>query len=190
MRTDSANPWEDDSVEIYIDGGNTDATSYFWRGRWNNEYLYLFVSVVDNEPMVSDRERWWNDDSVEVFIDADNDGGSEYDAFDYQFLFNPSLDEQVQVGVQNPGISTDGIRVRSAAGSGTYSMEIAIPWDTLRMTPDELPIFGLEIQVNDDDASDASTERLGKVGWNVTAAMGDVAWQRPDSLGRVQLAVP
>jgi cellulose/xylan binding protein with CBM9 domain/parallel beta helix pectate lyase-like protein len=164
--------------------------SGFWRGRWNNEYLYLFVAVVDNEPMVSDSERWWNDDSVEIFIDANNDGGSEYDAFDYQFLFNPSVDEQVQVGVQNPGISTDGIRVRSAAGSGSYSMEIAIPWDTLRITPDELPIFGLEVQVNDDDASDASTERLGKIGWNVSAAMGDVAWQRPDSLGRVKLAVP
>lgn len=168
----------------------TPSADGFWRGRWNNEYLYLFVFVVDNEPMVSDSARWWDDDSVEVFIDANNSGGSQYDSFDSQLIFNPSVDDQVQVGLQHTELSSDGIRVRSVAVAGGYSMEIAIPWDTVRIIPDELPIFGLEVQVNDDDASDGSPQRLGKVGWNVTASMGDVASQRPDSFGRVQLAMP
>jgi hypothetical protein len=46
--------------------------------------------------------------------------------------------------------------------------------------------MGLEVQVNDDDAP-TGPGRDGKVAWFGSPAMGDVAWQRPDAFGVVQL---
>ena len=97
---------------IEIDGCNSDAIwadldwygmNYVWMGEavqatdyegkfklaWDNDYLYILVSVVDEhlQPTLADgKENYWKGDYVEVFIDEDQSGGNHqynHQAFAY-----------------------------------------------------------------------------------------------------------
>src|SRR5688572_16178681 len=136
---------------------------------WNSTYLYVGVRVLDAN-LFNDSANTWEDDSVEIYIDANHNHGTVYDSFDRQFVkgYNDS-------GLSSIG-STTGVVHAWAAITGGYSVELAIPWSNLGVTPTPGLMIGLDVGNNDDD--NAGTRDAQAVWWgtvnnyNNTSAFG------------------
>jgi hypothetical protein len=151
-----------------------------WWGMWNDEYLYVFVSVLDAQRQNSESPVY-QDDSVEVYIDGHREGGNSYDLNDFQYLFRPG-DNVAHVGGGRQGMSNDGVLHGSEPAPGGYNIEVAIPWTTLGVSPGGH--IGMEIHVNDDDDGGF---RDAQVSWRTTAGN---AWTVPSVFTPVDLATP
>jgi hypothetical protein len=68
-----------DSVGVYDDHFTT------FRVMYDDDYFYLFVTVVDDELDGTEKASPWMSDCVEVFFDGGNEKASSYDANDIQW---------------------------------------------------------------------------------------------------------
>jgi len=117
---------------------------------WDNTNLYVGVKVLDAS-LHGNPTDMWNGDAVEVMIDANNNKGATYDGRDNQLIQpynNSGLFEKV-------GIT--GVQHAWAAISGGYSVEMAIPWSQLGLTPSVGLNIGFDIANDDDDAGGGRT---------------------------------
>ncbi|MGQ9871122.1 sugar-binding protein [Leptodesmis sp.] len=104
-----------------------------------------------------DSANLWDDDAIEVFIDAKHDRQSVFNNDDRQLIvhINGNLFEQ--------GGRTTGV-LRSVQITATgYTVEMAIPWSNLGLTPTENLTIGLDIANNDDDNGGTRDSQLT---WN------------------------
>lgn len=111
---------------------------------WDNNNLYVGMKVLDNSLKNDSGANVWDDDSVEVYVDPTNAGGATYTPNDRQFI----------KGWNNStifGTNTTGVQHAWAAISGGYTIEIAIPWSNLGVTPSTNMTIGLDVGNNDDD---------------------------------------
>ncbi len=136
---------------------------------WDSTNLYVGVRVLDAN-LFNDSANTWEDDSVEIYIDANHNHGTTYDSFDRQFVKGYN-----DTGLSSIG-STTGVVHASAAITGGYSVEMAIPWSNLGVTPTSGLMIGFDIGNNDDD--NAGTRESQVVWWgtvnnyNNTSALG------------------
>jgi hypothetical protein len=138
---------------------------------WSSTHLYVAVRVLDSN-LFNDSANTWEDDSAEIYIDANHNHGTVYDSFDRQFVkgYNDS-------GLSSIG-STTGVVHAWAAVTGGYTIEMAIPWSNLGVTPTVGMTIGFDVGNNDDD--NAGTRESQKVWWgtvndyNNTSAFGDL----------------
>lgn len=117
---------------------------------WDSNYLYLGAKVLDNS-LKNDSTSCWDDDSVEFYIDANNNGGTSYDADDKQ-ITQPWNDTAL-CGLQ---ASTPGVLHVWTNVSGGYTVEIAVPWSSLGVTPSSGMTLGIDVCNNDDDDGGAA----------------------------------
>jgi PKD repeat protein len=140
---------------------------------WDNTNLYIGVRVLDGN-LYSDSPEWWEDDAVELYIDANNNKLSTYDG----------LDNQIIKGYNKPGISTKlnitGLQHAWATASGGYTIEFAIPWSQLGISPTSGTTIGFDIGYNDDDNGGT---REGQAMWNGTIDN----WQNTSQFGTLKL---
>jgi beta-glucanase (GH16 family) len=139
---------------------------------WNATYLYVGVRVLDAN-LFNDSGYGWDDDSVEVYLDANHNHGTTYDSFDRQF--SKGYNDTVLGGIGNQA----GVLHAWAAISGGYSVEYAIPWTNLAITPvADTTVIGFDVGYNDDDnggARDSQAMWAGTVNNSVnTSAFGDL----------------
>src|SRR5690349_9490376 len=138
---------------------------------WNSTTLFVAVRVLDAN-LFNDSANTWEDDSVEVYIDANNNKGTTYDSFDRQFTKGYN-----DTGLGGIGSQT-GVTHAWAAISGGYSVELAIPWSNLGVTPTAGMTIGFDVGYNDDD--NAGTRDSQAVWWgtindyNNTSAFGSL----------------
>ncbi len=163
------------SVSKTVSGSTTDTAS--WGTLWDNNYLYIGVKVQDsNLSTVAgfSAVNYWHNDSVEVYIDPDGDGGTTYDANDKQLaqVWNDT-------GLYGISASTPGVLHAWASVTGGYSVEMAIPWSSLGVTPASGMNLALDIGINDS----VSGNRVGQLVWNGTAS----DYQDPSGFGLVTL---
>ena len=139
---------------------------------WDNTYLYIGVEVRDGS-LHNDSEELGEDDSVEIYIDGDHNAGTTYDDFDFHFIkgWNDST------LFEKKG-KTTGVLHGWAPTPGGYSIELAIPWNTIGIRPVEGLTIGFSAGYNDDDDGG---EREGQAVWvgtkdndKDTSALGDV----------------
>ncbi len=136
---------------------------------WDSTNLYIGVRVLDAN-LFNDSANTWEDDSVEIYIDANHNHGTVYDSFDRQFVKGYN-----DTGLSSIG-STTGVTHAWAAITGGYSVELAIPWSNLGVTPTAGMMIGLDVGNNDDD--NAGTRDAQAVWWgtvnnyNNTSAFG------------------
>ncbi len=177
-----------------IEGTPSMTLSRSWRGAWNEEFLYLQVSVEDSGMPVADSANWYNDDSVEVYLSPGRSRLDYYREGDVQYIFRPNesdLDPNsdiVQLGYHSQDASVAGVQVRTEVrqdGSG-YDMEIAIPWRNLGVLPLPTARLGFELQINNDNPGSGG-DRDSKVAWFATPFIGDVAFERPDVFAPISL---
>jgi hypothetical protein len=125
---------------------------------WDNTNLYIGVRVLDGA-LHSDSPDLWENDAVELYIDANNNKLSSYDGRDNQFI----------KGYNNSGlfikVGVAGVQHAWTAINGGYSIEIAVPWSQLGITPIHGTTLGFDVGYNDDDNGGV---REGQAVWNGT----------------------
>jgi hypothetical protein len=117
---------------------------------WDNTNLYIGVKVLDAS-LHGNPTDLWNGDAVEVMIDANNNKGAVYDGRDNQLI------QAYNSTALFSKVSVTGVQHAWAAISGGYSIEMAIPWSQLGLTPSVGLNIGFDIANDDDDAGGGRT---------------------------------
>jgi len=141
---------------------------------WDSKYFYVGVKVLDSS-LQNGSAYIWNNDSVEVYLDPNLDRGTGYD----------NLDKQLTKGWNDSALgglnaSTPGVLHAWAPITGGYSVEFAIPWSSLGVTPSVGMNMGFDVGYND---SDSNGTRTSQVMWNGTVDN----WHDPSGFGRLSL---
>jgi hypothetical protein len=169
---------------IIGDVDNTKDLSAKWRSSWDDNHLYVWVDVNDDK-LVQDSPTRWADDSIEIYLDLDNSRAKKYDGRN---------DLKLSFRLKDKSVAIDGIKssvqARNIAKnigflmtkqSRGYRLEVAVPWNIMKIKPRINQHIGFEVQVNDDDSG---KQRDGKIAWN---AKVDKAWKNPRMFGELVL---
>ncbi len=149
-------PWT--AAKKTVDGSTTGTSAQF-RTLWDDQYLYVGVTVIKNG-LFNDSAETYNNDSVEVFLNTDDVPTATNVPDDFGFLFgwnNPVVSERL-------GRIT-GVLFSTATISNGYTLEAAIPWATLSVSPSAGMTLGFDLAVNEGDAAGC---RAGELIWNGT----------------------
>lgn len=179
---DSINPLKDASayqLRKVIIGRVEDSRDLaaVWQASWDAQRLYLRIAIADDQ-MKLDSSKVWDDDSLEIFLDADASQLPEYDGRNDLHLFYRWQDRELSFGKNSARAK---VNFRSQYLEGRYILDLAIAWDSLRISPRPGHRIGLDIQVNDDDDGGL---RDGKLGWFSRA---DEVWRDPSLMGEAVL---
>ncbi len=146
---------------------------------WDNTYLYVGMKVLD-DTLYNDSTKVHENDSVEIYIDGDHNHGTTYDSYDRQFIKGWN-DETI---FEKNGKKTDVLHAWATI-TGGYSIELAIPWSNLGITPTAGMTIGFSVGYNDDDDGG---EREGQAMWRGTAnnyldtsSLGDIVLEEMPS---------
>lgn len=146
-----------------------------YRAIYDNDRLYVMVSVVDDTFVLDSPLQRWDDDCVEFYFDGDYSHNATYQAQDFQLVV-PYTANQIQIGVSTASMPA-GVVVSSTTSSGRYTMELSIPWTALGVSAADGRKIGFEIHVGDDDDGGV---RDAQIMWNGTQ---DLAYFRTDAFG-------
>ncbi|KRE64778.1 sugar-binding protein [Paenibacillus sp. Soil750] len=139
---------------------------------WDNSYLYVGVKVIDGNLYNTSVQPYY-DDSIEIYIDSNNNKGTTYDSYDQQYIkgWNDST-----LWLQR--VMPNGVLHGWAPISGGYSVELAIPWSTLGLTPTAGTTIGFDVANNDTDDGNGRQSQLMWAGtndnWTNTSAFGSL----------------
>jgi hypothetical protein len=122
---------------------------------WDNNNLYIGAKVLD-ATLVSGNANPWDNDAVEIFIDANNNKSSTYDGKDNQLI------QGYNTSTLFTKFSITGVQHAWAAIPGGYSVELAIPWSQLGLTPAAGLSIGFDIGY---DNADNSSGRNAQAVW-------------------------
>lgn len=128
---------------------------------WDDNNLYVAAKVYDNKICFGAAQVYKND-GIELFFNPSNAKAGTY----------TGKDKQLFISMNQNG---NGMYVNTGAAyqtgwkniDGGYTVEMAIPWSSLGLTPAEGLQIGFDIQ-NDD--SDISGNRQSTIVWNGTAS--------------------
>ncbi|MHA6482780.1 glycoside hydrolase domain-containing protein [Paenibacillus sp. strain BS8-2] len=127
---------------------------------YNDEYLFAAVEVEDQHIVNAGAANPWDDDSVEIYVDGTGKRG-HYDDHTVRYVFRVN-DDEVHVYRQTPKAEERVIYGYSTTADG-YSIEVAIPWSSLGISPIEDNIIGITAHVNDKNVNDANAPAAGKL---------------------------
>lgn len=138
--------------------GNSD-NEVNYRLTWDGVYLYVGVVVWDNHAytntLYNDSPEIWNDDAVEIFIDPNNTKLPYFDQNQHRQIsikYAPvGSSPIVSVRGSSSGILVATKLIYTPIYLGGYSVEVAIPWTNLGVTPNTGKYLGFDISVDDDD---------------------------------------
>ena len=178
---DQGSIWADvESVPLTINLGDSEAgvadgVSANAQLMWDEDNLYLFMTVID--PVLNASSSQVHEhDSVELFIDELNNKEGAYKDDDKQYRVNF---ENMQ-SFNGPLCNADNIESATMLTDDGYVVEAAIKWTNLNAKPGDK--IGLELQIN--DAND-NGKRNGTLSWYDTSGNG---WQDTSVFGVADLS--
>ncbi|MGG1519319.1 sugar-binding protein [Paenibacillus oryzisoli] len=139
----------------------------------DSQNLYVGIEVLDTD-LKNDSAQSYQDDSVEVYIDADHNQSTAYDAKDHQITLGWHDSQLSMIG------NIEGIQYAQRDINGGYSVEMAVPWASLGITPARDISLGFDVGVNDDDGHNGGN-RESQMMWN---GNGD-NWQNTSAFGHL-----
>ncbi|MBB6734463.1 sugar-binding protein [Cohnella zeiphila] len=139
----------------------------------DSQNLYVGVQVLDSV-LKNDSDQAYQDDSVEIYLDSDNSQSTAYDGNDHQITLGWH-DSQLSVGGD-----VAGIQYAQKDIDGGYTVEMAIPWSSLNVTPARDITLGFDVGINDDDGNN-NGNRESQSMWNGTANN----WQDTSGFGHL-----
>jgi hypothetical protein len=167
---------------------NEDFSGEF-RMLWNENNVYLFISVTDDD-IYTQNTNYWQNDAVQFYIDGGNDKNTEYDQNDIEFSY--VVDESGLSAVWNfnynsiQHVSPDDFsncRFISKMTERGYNYEI-------QLTASDLANLGISITSGIDWGweialidNDFGTVEGGLTWWNPV----DLNWENPSRWGTVRL---
>jgi hypothetical protein len=175
---------------------NDDLSALVWTG-WDDMYLYCYMEVTDDNVQLNHATDW-NNDSVEWKMDPDPTVGATSGICAINMTALDSVDAGgLASGWSNldaddnwtgtPNGADDYARVLTDVG---YNLEfrlaieqILITSDGRQLYPDVGSIFGVAINVHENDA--VNMARDGSIQWSAT--IDDAAWGNPQLLGQAEL---
>ena len=155
-----------------IDNAQASATA---RLAWDQDFLYVYMKV-DDAVLNKASEQVHEQDSIEVFIDETNSKADAYNAGTKQYRVNYENEHSFN-GDKCTEENLQTIAVKTDSG---YVVEGAFKWTEVK--PSEGDYIGIELQVND---ADASGVRIGTLTWNDQT---DQCWSVPACYGTAILA--
>ena len=135
---------------------------------WDQTNLYLFVQVTEPTPPSNPNTggNIWGGDGIELFIGPDNiDEGGELAFTDRQIQLSASKETgSVQYNMGgSPAAAPITMDVVKDVSGGGYSLEAAIPWTDLHMTPAEGKMLLFDIGI---DGASPGRGRSRQLMWN------------------------
>lgn len=143
-----------------------------WRLGWDQDNLYLAVQVEDDTHVQTGTgSSIFKGDSLSVQFDAQRtaDFGPQLSPDDYQIELSPGDFTQIPPSAyrfrgDDSGSAADfpGHSIQVAAvptGSG-YTLEAAIPWRDLGLTPEQGMILGIALNANDNDTPNTAVQEV------------------------------
>jgi len=179
-------PWVRDYV--YPSGATTfNDAALSWRAMWDYDYLYIYVSVVDDS-LNADTQIGWHGDGVELWLDGDNSKLPEYDGVNdlgYGWLYSNDPDDPLFMVDQGEWrMGTTGHFSAAAKTDVGFDLEIAVPMANLGIDmPAPGHLIGMDVDYNDNDTPDGAG-RNTKVKWFDAT---DNSWQYPNLMGTIEL---
>lgn len=161
---------------------NSDDLSANFRTLYDGAALYLFAEVTD-DTLVNDSTSWTADDCVVILIDGDYSRGASYDGandFELGICWN---DATITAGANSAPVPA-GADFEIAPTDRGYRLEVMLPLAELGITPGYGRLFGLDVQVCDDDDGGI---RDAKIAWWATV---DTSSQHPNAFGAGRLEGP
>ncbi|WP_224018086.1 putative Ig domain-containing protein [Ferruginibacter albus] len=125
---------------------------------WDNTNLYIGAKILDAN-LYSESADMWNDDAFEIYIDANNNKSTTYDGKDNQFIIGYNK----TTAFAKTAIT--GLQFKVVPIAGGYTVEVAIPWSQLGITPTAGASIGFDAGYDDDDNGG---DRDGQAVWNGT----------------------
>ncbi|MEZ6118763.1 MAG: DUF4347 domain-containing protein [Pirellulaceae bacterium] len=149
------------SVSLLTSGtiDNDTDLSATWSSLWDSSYLYFLVEV-DDDTLEGTGTDYFSDDIVELFVGQQITGNSTYDADEYHLGIRAS--DNTLVTGPHSATGASGILHAVTTNATGYTVEVAIPWSRLGVSPTSGHVIGLEVQVGDDDNGGTLD---GKLAW-------------------------
>ena len=140
-----------------------DDLSASWRAAWDEEALYLFVSVTDDVLRTPHADsRIWDQDGLQLLIDSCRTAAEKTGKIDLAVSDTPEGPRAWCYLSAHPSVATGPVAVQVAARSSANrrDVELAIPWKLLApFQPEPGANLGLALILNEDDGN-------GRVGFN------------------------
>lgn len=153
---------------IYGGSFNPKNTDGFFTMRADNEFLYLYADITDDEPQENQfpAPQAWRDDSIEFFFGTDTSRHTSYKTTDHRIRIVPQNKKNkfaYDAGVDDVSMK-ENIKAAVVYSEHGYKVEAAIPFSLLGITKLKIgqPVRG-DFQIND---ADNGKERSRLVLWN------------------------
>ena len=139
---------------------------------WDDTNLYVAFRVSDTQlnatQTARDAASIYLDDAVEILIDANNNRTAAMQPDDYQFIVNlnniqadlrgtGSGKDQTWDAIWRSAVLLQGTLNNNADTDTGHTVEVAIPWAQLGVTPVSGMQFGMDLAVDDSDPTGATT---------------------------------
>lgn len=164
FRVYNANSWD-----------GTDDVEAVWRLAWDNNNLYVAVEVTDNLHVQTEvGNQIFRGDSVDLQLDTDRTGdlGPGVNLDDFQINLSPGNFSDIPPSAFRFQGTADGnildapgghhVTVAAQQTSTGYTLEAAIPWSDLNLTPAIGMVLGLALNVNDNDQAGQAIQEVMK----------------------------
>ncbi len=152
--------------------GSSDLTAV-WQLAWDDENLYVAVSVTDDTHVqTTSGNLLYRGDSVDMQFDTarNADFGDGLSPDDFQITLSPGdfagrapSAFRYQGTVSGSILDAPGghsVTVAAQQTSTGYTLEAAIPWTDLNLTPSEGLIIGLALNANDNDTPGTAVQEV------------------------------
>ncbi len=144
----------------YFDGNATDKATY--KTLWDNNYLYVLVSVQDGTLVAPTQANLYNGESVELYFSGTDTKSTTYGPTDFQYFFPYGNGGAVVSETYHSPNSLTGVLFGQQTITGGYQMAMALPWTSLGTTPVANQQYGFDVMI---DNSVVQGTLLGKLGW-------------------------
>ena len=142
---------------------------------WDEENLYVVAEVKD-AVLNKDSSQAHEQDSLEVFIDENNNKTTAYEEDDKQYRVNFDNEQSFN----GKKCTAENVKSATKKTEDGYIVEAAFKWTDI--TPEAGKKVGLELQIND---ADASGKRAGTLSWADKSGTG---WSSTEVFGTILLA--
>lgn len=158
--------WKLTNSATNVAEGTSPKSSLIFDTAWDDTNFYVAVQVTDNNLINNNQPEnlLWKEDTIEIFIDGENNKTSTYDVDDHQ-IFIRAMDQKIYTVTKSVATELkDSMVVGYKETTDGFTMEVAIPWIGIGVSPKNGNSIGYDIAY--DDCNMVGGERETSITWN------------------------